>query len=245
MINYTTASAGSLLQFSQNSLAEHQTPRFHAKDPISALTHFIGFLAAIVGMPFLLVHASGYQRTETDLISLSVFMISMIFLYGASASYHTFQLSDHANKLLKKIDHCMIFFLIAGSYTPVCLMILPSAVGKRILAAIWLIAAVGILFKLCWVTCPKWVSSVIYIGMGWVCILAFGDITRCFPLLSFLLLLAGGIIYTVGGVIYALKLPLLEKNVPGFGAHELFHLFVMGGSLCHYLSFYTYLSLAK
>ena len=244
MINYSTAAAGSLLQISQNTFNEKQGSHFHVKDPISALTHFIGFLAAIVGMPFLLIHASRYQRSEADLISLAIFMLSMISLYGASTSYHTFQLSKDANKLLKKIDHCMIFILIAGSYTPVCLMILPPATGNKILIAIWVIAFVGIFFKLCWVTCPRWVSSVIYIGMGWICVLAFGDIYRCFPKPSFLLLLAGGIVYTVGGIIYALKLPLLEKYIPGFGAHELFHLFVMGGSLCHFLSYYTWITLS-
>lgn len=226
----------------QNSFSECTISHFQAKDPISALTHFIGFLAAIVAMPLLLVHASQYGRSEGELISLSIFMLSMIFLYGASASYHTFQLSEHANKRLKKIDHSMIFVLIAGSYTPVCTMVLPEVTGRRILIAVWGIAFVGIIFKLCWVTCPKWVSSVIYIGMGWVCILAIGDIYRGMPTVSFLWLLIGGIVYTVGGVIYALKLPLLEKYFEGFGAHELFHLFVMGGSLCHFLAVYSFLT---
>lgn len=244
MINYTTAAAGSLFSITPNALFEQQGSHFRAKDPISALTHFVGFLEAIVGMPFLLIHAALYQRSRADLISLAIFMLSMISLYGASTSYHTFQLSKRANRFLKKIDHCMIFVLIAGSYTPVCMMILPPAIGRKILIAVWAIAFIGIIFKLCWVTCPKWVSSVIYIGMGWVCVLAFGDLYRCFPRPSFLLLLAGGIVYTVGGVIYALKLPLLEKYIPGFGAHELFHLFVMGGSLCHFLSYYTWITLS-
>ncbi|MBQ7372436.1 MAG: hemolysin III family protein [Blautia sp.] len=225
----------------QTILKEYTIPHFRAKDPISALTHFIGFLAAILAMPVLLVHAAQYGRSEGDLISLSIFMLSMVFLYGASASYHTFQLSDRANKGLKKIDHSMIFILIAGSYTPVCTMVLPETTGKRILFTVWGIALIGIIFKLCWVTCPKWVSSVIYIGMGWVCILAFGEIYRGMPTTSFLWLLIGGIIYTVGGVIYALKLPLLEKYFEGFGAHELFHLFVMGGSFCHFLAIYSFL----
>lgn len=134
----------------------------------------------------------------------------------------------------------MIFVLIAGSYTPVCVIVLNSRTGFSLLALVWGMAFAGILFKLCWVTCPKWVSSVIYIGMGWLCVLAFSDIYAALPTVPFLWLLIGGIIYTVGGVIYALKLPLLEKYIPGFGAHELFHVFVMGGSFCHFMCMYSY-----
>lgn len=207
---------------------------FHVKDPISALTHFIGFWGAILGMPILLIHASS-SCSIPEQISLGIFMLSMILLYGASTAYHTFQTTRKAGRVLKKLDHCMIFMLIAGSYTPVCVIVLHSAIGYRILALVWSLAAIGMIFKLCWVTCPKWVSSVIYIGMGWVCLLAFSDIYQALPQRAFLLLLIGGIIYTIGGVIYALKLPLLSKWIPGFGAHELFHVFVMGGSFCHFL----------
>ncbi len=217
---------------------DHIIPRFYPKDPISALTHFIGFVAAIFGMPILLVRAAQYQMSESVLISLSVFMMSMILLYGASASYHSFNLTEHANKVLKKIDHMMIFVLIAGSYTPVCVMVLEPASGFRLLLLVWGIAIAGMFLKACWVTCPKWFSSIIYIGMGWVCILAFQEIYHGLSLGAFLWLLAGGVAYTVGGVIYALKLPLLERRFPGFGAHELFHIFVMIGSLCHYIVMY-------
>lgn len=218
---------------------DHIIPRFRPKDPISALTHFIGFVAAIFGMPVLLVRAAQYQMSESVLISLSVFMMSMIFLYGASAAYHSFNVTDRANRILKKLDHMMIFVLIAGSYTPVCVMVLDQKSGFRLLLLVWGIAIVGMLLKACWVTCPKWFSSIIYIGMGWVCILAFKEIYYGLPLSSFLWLLSGGIAYTVGGVIYALKLPVLERHFPGFGAHELFHIFVMCGSLCHYIVMYS------
>lgn len=211
---------------------------FRVKDPVSAGTHFIGFLAAIFSTPALLIHAAQYGAGLSHLSSLSIFMGSMVLLYGASTAYHTFVVSPQANKRLKKLDHAMIFLLIAGSYTPVCVTALPNRLGAFLLALVWCIAAAGILFKLCWVTCPRWVSSVMYIGMGWVCVLAMPQLLRALPAESFGWLLAGGILYTVGGVIYALKWKALNR-IPGFGCHEIFHLFVMGGSLCHYISMWN------
>ena len=134
----------------------------------------------------------------------------------------------------------MIFVLIAGSYTPTCMLILPQPLGHRMLAVVWAIALLGMLFKFFWVTCPKWVSSVLYIGMGWVVIFAVKPLCEALPLPAFLWLLAGGIVYTVGGVIYALKLPLFNSLHKNFGSHEIFHLFVSGGSLCHYIFTYFY-----
>ncbi|MDO4492180.1 MAG: hemolysin III family protein [Lachnospiraceae bacterium] len=211
---------------------------FSAKDPISALTHFIGFWLSIIGMPFLLVHAATSDRgyTTAELISLAVFMLSMVLLYAASTSYHTFRISAHGDKLLKKIDHMMIFVLIAGSYTPVSVIVLKGAIGFRLLCAIWGLAAAGMIFKAFWVTCPKWVSSVIYIGMGWTAAFVMAPLFHILGTLEFSLLLGGGILYTIGGVIYAMKWKLSEK----FGEHELFHVFVMLGSLCHYLMMFAY-----
>lgn len=208
---------------------------FRVKDPMSALTHFIGFWMALMGMPILLIRASVYGESEGKLISLAIFMLSMILLYGASTAYHTFHISDRADQILKKMDHMMIFVLIAGSYTPVCTIVLRENGGWSLLALIWGIAAAGIAFKALWVNCPKWVSSVIYIGMGWAALLSLSDLWRMLPSVAFGWLLLGGILYTIGGVIYALKLTRLFRNPDWFGAHELFHVFVMLGSLCHYI----------
>jgi len=129
----------------------------------------------------------------------------------------------------------MIFILIAGSYTPICLLVLEPDVGYKLLAIVWGIALAGILIKAFWVYCPKWVSSVLYIGMGWICVLAFGKIIGGLTAAEFGWLLAGGIIYTLGGVLYALKLKGFNGKHKNFGSHEIFHLFVMGGSACHYV----------
>ena len=164
----------------------------------------------------------------------------MILLYGASATYHSVNLSGEALQIFKKLDHMMIFVLIAGSYTPVCMITLERSLGYRLLTVIWAIALVGMLFKLFWVNCPKWVSSVLYISMGWVALFAVSPIYHAMPLSAFLWLLAGGLIYTAGGVIYALKLPIFNARHKNFGSHEIFHLFVMGGSFCHFIFMYFF-----
>lgn len=210
--------------------------RLRVKDPGSALTHFIGFCAAVLATPPLLVRAGALDVSLPGLVSLSVFMLSMVLLYAASTTYHTLDINPKVNKRLKKIDHMMIFVLIAGTYTPYCTLVLREAAGRRLLITIWTIAAVGLVLKACWVTCPKWFSSVIYIAMGWVCIAYAPGIYNGASHGVFWWLLAGGVLYTVGGVIYALKLKVFNSKWRYFGSHELFHVFVMAGSLCHYIS---------
>ena len=135
----------------------------------------------------------------------------------------------------------MISVLIAGSYTPICLLVLGGTYGMDSTGELlWGFAIAGILIKAFWVFCPKWVSSVLYIGMGWTCVLAFTQLLNSLSPAGFRWLLAGGIIYTVGGVIYALKFPIFNRKHKNFGSHEIFHLFVMGGSLCHFVVMYAF-----
>ena len=215
--------------------------KFKVKDPGSALTHFIGMLLALFASAPLIIKAAqapGY----THILSVTIFITSMILLYAASTIYHTLDISPKINQVLRKVDHMMIFMLIAGTYTPICILVLGDRTGWTMLALVWGIAVVGILINALWITCPKWFSSLIYIAMGWVCVLAFGKITTALPRTAFYWLLAGGIIYTVGGIIYALKLPIFNKMHKNFGSHEIFHLFVMGGSLCHYVMMFAYVA---
>ncbi|MEE1014896.1 MAG: hemolysin III family protein [Lachnospiraceae bacterium] len=207
------------------------------KDPGSAITHFIGMMMAMFAATPLLIKAAR-QPDKIHMIALAIFISSMILLYAASTLYHTLDLSQKANKMLKKIDHMMIFILIAGTYTPICIIALPQPLGVRLLALVWGIALVGIVVKMFWVTCPKWFSSILYIGMGWTCVLAFTQILNSLSKAAFGWLLAGGIIYTIGGIIYALKLPIFNAKHKYFGSHEIFHLFVMGGSICHFIVMY-------
>ena len=211
------------------------------REPGSAITHFIAMMMAVFAAVPLLIKA-GIQSGQENLLAMAIFMGSMILLYGASATYHSVDLTGRSLRVFRKLDHMMIFVLIAGSYTPVCLIVLGGKLGYTLLALVWGIAAVGMLIKAFWITCPKWFSSVIYIAMGWVCVLVFGPLLKTLSTPAFLWLLAGGIIYTVGGVIYALKLPIFNAKHKFFGSHEVFHLFVMGGSICHFIFMYLYVA---
>ena len=209
------------------------------KDPGSAITHFIGMLmTAFAAVPILIRAASNPDRIH--LISMGIFLLSMCLLYAASTTYHWLDLTPRINRILRKLDHSMIFVMIAGSYTPICLIVLRGRTGIFLCALVWSIALIGILLKICWINCPKWFSSALYITMGWVCVLAFTQIINSLPPAAFGWLLAGGIIYTAGGVIYALKLPIFNARHKNFGSHEIFHLFVMAGSLCHFVFMYAY-----
>ena len=211
------------------------------REPGSAITHFIAMMLTVFAAAPLLVK-SALSDTANMLPAMTIFILSMVLLYGASATYHSLNIGGRALRIFRKVDHMMIFVLIAGSYTPVCLIVLGGRMGYTLFAVVWGIAIVGMLLKACWVTCPKWFSSIIYIAMGWVCVFVFGPLWNTLPHNAFLWLLAGGIIYTIGGVIYALKLPLFNSRHTFFGSHEIFHLSVMGGSLCHFIFMYHYVA---
>ena len=211
------------------------------KDPGSALTHFTAMILAAAAAVPLLIKGSR-SPAQFHLAALAVFILCMVGLYAASTIYHTLDISPKVNRLLRKIDHMMIFVLIAGTYTPVCFIVLGDETGWFLLGLVWIIAFLGILINAFWITCPKWFSSMVYIAMGWVCVLAFSKILTALPREGFIWLLAGGIIYTLGGIIYALKLPVFNSRHRYFGSHEIFHLFVMGGSLCHYMMMYQFVA---
>ena len=211
------------------------------REPGSAITHFIGMMMAVFATIPLLVKTA-MEANTISLASMSVLMLSMILLYGASATYHSINVSQKIITIFRKIDHMMIFVLIAGSYTPVCLIVLGGRLGYTLLTVVWGIAIAGMTIKAFWITCPKWFSSIIYIAMGWVCLGVFGPLWHTLPATALLWLLAGGIIYTAGGIIYALKLPIFNSRHAYFGSHEIFHLFVMGGSICHFIFMYLYVA---
>lgn len=210
------------------------------KDPGSAITHFIGMLMAVFAAIPLLIKAAR-EPNRIYVISLAIYIVSLILLYTASTMYHSLDISDAVNKRLKKFDHMMISVLIAGSYTPICLLVLKGKTGYILLSIVWGIAILGILIKAFWIYCPRWFSSVLYIAMGWTCVLAFTQIINSMSTAAFYWLLTGGIVYTVGGIIYALKVPLFNTKHKNFGSHEIFHLFVMGGSACHFILMYVFI----
>lgn len=223
-----------------NKPADCVRRRMIPRQPGSAYTHLAGSaFAALSAFPLL---KRAVSTSAVSLFSCAVFLLGMFLLYSASTLYHTFGNTEKSFLRLKKLDHLMIYVLIAGTYTPVCLIALEGASGLRLFALVWGIAFIGIFQCLFFIRCPKWVSAVIYIAMGWSCLLAFPELLRSVPGGAFALLLAGGIIYTIGGVIYALKLPIFDNRHPNFGLHEIFHCFCLAGSLCHYLFVYCYLA---
>ena len=209
----------------------------HPKDPGSALTHFIGaILVILAALP--LLSRSVCREHPIYLVSLCIFAVSMFLLYSASTIYHTFNLSETINRRLRKLDHMMIYILIAGTYTPICLIVLRSASGSFLFLLIWGIAVLGMIQCIFFINCPKWVSALLYITMGWLCIFSLNDITARLSKSAFGWLLAGGIIYTIGGIIYACKFSVFNRLHKNFGSHEIFHCFVLAGSMCHFVTMY-------
>lgn len=211
------------------------------REPGSAITHFIAMMLAVFASTPLLIKTA-VSDSSVAFTAMVIFMLSMISLYGASALYHSVVVKERMLRIFRKIDHMMIFVLIAGSYTPVCLIVLDKDSGYMLFGIVWTIAVVGMVIKAVWITCPKWFSSILYIAMGWVCLGVFGPLWHTLPHSAFLWLLAGGVIYTAGGIIYALKLPVFNSRHRYFGSHEIFHLFVMGGSICHFIFMYLYVA---
>lgn len=210
------------------------------KDPGSAITHFIGIVLSCIGA-VLIISKAMHQIRPDAAIACAVFIVSMVLLYTASTLYHSIYASEKITLALKKFDHIMIYFLIAGTYTPICILALPKDIGIRLLLMIWVLALFGLVLTTIWVTSPKWLNSMIYIVMGWLCVFAFKPLFNSISGAAFGWLLSGGIIYTIGGVIYALKLPIFNNLHKNFGSHEIFHLFVLAGSICHFYMIYTYL----
>lgn len=182
---------------------------------------------AVAGGVVLVVLADGL----TAKIAASIFFASSILLFGTSAIYHRFNWKPKAKKALKRFDHANIFLLIAGSYTPITLLALPQEKGLWLMVAIWVTALLGIGFRVFWLGAPRWLYVIIYIVMGWAAVVYLPDFINV-NLAMMVLILAGGLMYTLGAVFYALKRP---NPVPGhFGFHEIFHSFTVLAFLCHW-----------
>lgn len=208
------------------------------REPVSGLTHLIGAVLSVIGMVILVVSAVN-KGTAAYIVSVSIFGLSLILLYTASSLYHLLSISKKGIEILRKIDHMMIYILIAGTYTPVCLIGLKGKLGLGLLIGIWSLAAVGIVLKLVWFNAPRWIYTSFYVVMGWLAVIAIVPLIRAIPSTGFGLLAAGGIFYTIGAIIYGLRWPL--RNNKYFGFHEIFHIFVMLGSLSHYILVLGYL----
>ena len=207
------------------------------REPVSGLTHLAGVALAAVGSGLLLATAAG---RPDRLVAFGIFGASLTVLYGASALYHLLPLSPVGVARLRRVDHMTIFVLIAGTYTPVCLLALDGGWRAGLLGAIWGLALCGVLLKLFWMDAPRWLSVALYLAMGWLAVVAAPAIFRAVPAGGVAWFLGGGLVYSAGAVVYGLKRP---DPLPGvFGFHELWHLFVLAGSGCHLWAMLRYIA---
>lgn len=201
------------------------------REPVNGLTHLGGAIAAFIGQIALLIIA---WEGAAKLISVLVYGLSLIAMFSASAAYHLANVKPATQKILRKLDHSAIFLLIAGTYTPFCLNAFTGFFRWGLLAIIWSIAFIGILVKVFYVNAPRWMNAGVYVLMGWLCISAIGEMTTALTSFAMTWLIVGGVIYTLGAIVYATK---IFNFVPGkFGFHEVWHIFVMAAALAHFVA---------
>ena len=208
------------------------------REPINSITHLTGALLSLVALIAMLIKAMSNGASTVTIISVAIFGISLILLYTTSGTYHGIISTEKVISIFQKLDHSMIFVLIAGSYAPFCLVSLGGKFGFTMFTIMISIAILGIIFKLCWFNCPSWVNSAMYIGMGWAALFMLKPLSAILPSISLFLLILGGVLYTIGGVIYALKPNTLK--IGNWGNHEIFHIFILLGSLSHFICVFTY-----
>ena len=212
---------------------EKQEKLRDAKSLVSAALHGGGAVFSIAGLVYLILALLSKRSDTLKLVSVLIFGISQICMYASSTIYHILFISEKVHRALRRLDHIMIFFLIAGTYTPICLVTLRGQTGWVLFGIVWGLSIAGVFLKIFWINAPRWVSAACYVLLGWAAIFVTFPLSRILPLGAMWLLLGGGTLYTIGAVVYAIKVPWLSFEY--FGNHELFHIFVMLGSSCHYL----------
>jgi hemolysin III len=202
----------------------------HLREPVNGLTHAASALLALLGLRVLLAASPPDWLAR---LALAAYGVSLVLLFSASAAYHLVKTTPERTLWLRKLDHTAIFLLIAGTYTPVCAIVLSGAWRWGLLAVIWTLAAVGIVFKLAFMRAPRWLSVVIYVAMGWLGVIGFGPLVQAVPAAGIGWLVAGGLLYTAGAVIYVTR--WLDFFPGVFGFHEVWHLFVSAASAAHFV----------
>lgn len=209
------------------------------REPVNGFTHLAGALLSIAGLVVMLVAAVKYG-TAWHVVGFAIFGSSLILLYSASSLYHLLPVSKQGVEFLERIDHIMIFVLIAGSYTPFCLVPLRGPWGWSIFGLIWSLALAGIAFKIFWMHAPRWLSVGIYLLMGWIIVIAIYPLFLSIPRAALGWLVLGGLTYSAGAMVYGFKWP---NPFPRFlDHHAIWHLFVLGGSFCHFWAVFAYVT---
>lgn len=208
------------------------------REPVNAISHGAGALGAIAAMTVMVVCAA-FRADVWHVVSFAVFGASMILMYTSSFLYHALRVSEKKLLMFRRIDHIMIFMVIAGSYTPLCLVPLRGAWGWSLFGTIWGIAVAGVFLKVFFMAAPRWISTLIYLLMGWLCVIAIYPLVNALEPAALFWLAAGGVFYSVGALVYAMKRP---DPLPGvFGFHEIWHCFVIMGSASHFWLSFSYL----
>jgi len=207
------------------------------RDPISGLSHLAAAAAAIIGLAVLLVISNGYPWKQ---LSLTIYGLSLVLMFSASAIYHLPKARPQVILWLRKLDHAAIYLLIAGTYTPICLNFFTGFWRWGMLAVVWTFALVGILIKMFFINAPRWANAAVYLAMGWLALLAIREIITAMPPGAILWLVLGGIVFSLGAIVYATKLLNFKPGV--FGYHESWHIFVILGCLCHFILIAVYIA---
>ena len=210
----------------------------YLREPINGFTHLAGAVLSFIGLLALVIKTTLNNPSTIALTAVIIFGLSMILLYAASATYHLVVSSDKVISFLRRLDHAMIFVLIAGSYTPFCLIALNGPTGWILFGIIFASAVAGVCFKLIWFNCPRWISTLIYVAMGWISIFLMAPLNKALSSQGLTLLVVGGIFYTIGALIYATKPKFLKSKYLGF--HEIFHIFIMFGTLTHFFCVFKF-----
>lgn len=212
--------------------------KFEIREPINSISHLFGIILSTIGLILLLL-SSINTHNSIKILSSVVFCLGLIGLYSASTIYHWSMASDKILKTLRKIDHIMIYVLIAASYTPICLVTLKGVLGYTMLSIVWSLAILGVISKIFWLNAPRLLYTSFYLILGWSAIFVIYPLYNLLPKTAFFLLLAGGISYSIGAIIYATKSKKIR--IWKFGFHEIFHIFILIGSIIHYIMIYNYI----
>jgi hemolysin III len=209
------------------------------REPDNGLTHVVGALLAVVACVVLVQRALDAGTTR-HLVAFGIFGFSLVGLYTASALYHSLPLGPVGLDRLLRLDCTMVFVLIAGSYTPFCLIALQGVWRWGLLSVVWVLAIAGSVIKLRSMDAPIWLSTALYVALGWMAVFAAPAFVAALPREGVAWLIAGGLVYTLGAVIFVIERPRLRPGV--FGPHALWHLLVIGGSACHFWAVARYLT---
>lgn len=210
----------------------------YLREPVNGLTHLAGAILSVVGLILLLLEAVK-EGSASHIVAFTMFGFSMALLYTASTLYHSLKVKEKTIALLQRLDHSMIYVLIAGTYTPICLIVLEGEFRWFVFISIWCVALIGIIKKFLWISAPHWLSIFLYLAMGWMGVFLFPTLFEKLPFSFLLWFITGGLAYTIGTILLGIEKP---NPVPGwFGYHEIWHLFVMAGTFSHFWAIYQYL----